>query len=72
MKLGRKSVAAFVFVDPSGYGTETALKKWVQRGLDFVSSLPPKKRSATMPKSGGVTNRPKTLAARDGRTSKLP
>lgn len=33
----------FVLVDPGGYRTDSALAKWVQRGIDFVSTLPAKK-----------------------------
>lgn len=32
----------FVRVAPEGYRTPAALKKWVQRGLDFVATLPAK------------------------------
>ncbi len=56
MKMGGKSLAAFMYVDPSGYRTQAALAKWVQRGIDFVSTLPAKKRPATMPNSQGATN----------------
>jgi hypothetical protein len=38
---GRK-LAGFVCVDPGGYRTEAALAAWVQRGIDFVSTLPAK------------------------------
>ncbi len=37
-----KPMKGFVYVNSAGYKTETALKKWTQRGLDFVLSLPPK------------------------------
>jgi TfoX/Sxy family transcriptional regulator of competence genes len=40
MKIGGKALAGFVCVDPQGIRTEAALKKWVQRGLDFVATLP--------------------------------
>jgi TfoX/Sxy family transcriptional regulator of competence genes len=42
MTMRGKSMGAFVLVDPGGYRTEAALLKWVQRGLDFVSTLPRK------------------------------
>jgi hypothetical protein len=45
MTMRGKSMGAFVLVDPGGYRTEAALAKWVQRGVDFVSTLPAKKRS---------------------------
>jgi TfoX/Sxy family transcriptional regulator of competence genes len=38
---GRR-LAGFVCVDPGGYRTEAALAAWVQRGIDFVSTLPVK------------------------------
>jgi hypothetical protein len=40
MKIGGKALAGFVCVDPQGIRTEAALKKWIQRGLDFVATLP--------------------------------
>jgi TfoX/Sxy family transcriptional regulator of competence genes len=42
--IGRKMMAGFVRVDPEGYRTDAALKKWVQRGLDFTATLPAKKK----------------------------
>lgn len=33
-----------VFVDPDGYRTNAALAKWVERGLAFTETLPPKKK----------------------------
>jgi hypothetical protein len=32
-------LAAFVLVDPAGYRTDAALRKWLQRGLDFLATL---------------------------------
>jgi TfoX/Sxy family transcriptional regulator of competence genes len=40
MKLGARTLAAFVLVDPVGYRTDAALRKWLQRGLDFLATLP--------------------------------
>jgi hypothetical protein len=37
-----RPAAGFVRVDPDGYRTDAALKKWIQRGLDFVVTLPMK------------------------------
>jgi len=37
-----RPAAGFVRVDPDGYRTDAALKKWIQRGLDFVVTLPAK------------------------------
>ena len=42
MKMGAKTMAGFVRVDPEGYRTDLALKKWIERGLDFVATLPVK------------------------------
>ena len=33
----------FVLVDPEGYRTDTMLRSWVQRGIDCVATLPPKR-----------------------------
>ena len=42
-----RPLAGFVCVDPQGYRTDKALATWVQRGIDFVATLPVKgKRSA--------------------------
>ncbi len=46
MMMRGKSLGAFVLIDPEGYRTEAALAKWVRRGVDFVSTLPAKKRPA--------------------------
>lgn len=35
-----RPLAGMVYVDPPGYRTDAALARWVQRGVDFVSSLP--------------------------------
>ena len=42
MVMGGRSVTTFVRVMPEGYRTAAALRKWVKRGLDFASGLPPK------------------------------
>jgi TfoX/Sxy family transcriptional regulator of competence genes len=39
MKFGDRALAGFVLVDPQGYRTDKALRAWVKRGLDFVSTL---------------------------------
>lgn len=43
MEFANRPLAGFVCVDPGGYRTDTALAKWVRRGIDFVSRLPAKK-----------------------------
>ena len=37
-----RTMGGFVRVMPEGYRTAAALRKWVKRGLDFASGLPPK------------------------------
>jgi TfoX/Sxy family transcriptional regulator of competence genes len=46
MKIGGRSPAAFVRIDPEGYRTDQALVAWIQRGIDFVSTLPAKMPAA--------------------------
>ena len=46
MKFAGRALSGFVCVDPEGYRTDRALAKWIQRGLDFVSTLPAKKPEA--------------------------
>ncbi len=50
MEFAGRRPTGFVLVDPGGYRTETALTTWVQRGIDFVSTLPVKKPAATRPR----------------------
>jgi hypothetical protein len=40
MEMGGRTMVGFVRVDPGGYRTDAALRKWIQRGLDFVATLP--------------------------------
>jgi TfoX N-terminal domain len=40
MEMRGRTMIGFVRVAPDGYRTDTALKKWIQRGLDFVATLP--------------------------------
>jgi hypothetical protein len=37
-----RPMKGFVYVNPSGYRSKANLRKWIQRGLRFVSSLPAK------------------------------
>src|SRR5258706_1463621 len=39
MVFGKRPLAGFVLVDPAGFGTEASLRKWIQRGLDFATTL---------------------------------
>jgi hypothetical protein len=43
VKMGARTMSGFARVDPEGYATDAALKKWIQRGLDAVASLPAEK-----------------------------
>lgn len=43
LEMGGRPVRAFVLVDPDGFSTDAALTAWVQRGLDFVATLPAKR-----------------------------
>ena len=38
MEMAGRPLSGFVCVDPPGFRTEAALIRWVQHGLDFVSS----------------------------------
>lgn len=57
LEMRGRPVTGFVRVGPDGYRTDTALKTWVQRGLDFVATLPAKSsrktstRKASSPKA---------------------
>lgn len=42
MEFGGRSPKGFIFVDREGIKSATALAGWVQRGLDFVATLPAK------------------------------
>ena len=37
-----KPMQGWVMVSPAGYESDADLKAWVQRGVDFAMSLPPK------------------------------
>lgn len=37
-----RPMKSFVYVEPAGYRTREALKTWINWGLQFVESLPPK------------------------------
>ena len=50
-----RPIAGMVYVDPKGYRTDAALKRWVQRGIEFVMTLPFK--------SGGPSRRRVTRKA---------
>jgi TfoX/Sxy family transcriptional regulator of competence genes len=39
MALGGRQGAVYVLVDPAGCATDSQLRSWIQRGLDFVAGL---------------------------------
>jgi len=41
-----RPMPGMVYVSPAGCRSEAALRKWVQRGVDFAASVPPKPRRA--------------------------
>ncbi len=43
MEFAGRPLAGYVCVDPEGFPTDRALAAWVQRGIDFVSTLPAKR-----------------------------
>jgi len=49
MEMRGRPMTGFVRVDPDGYRTDAALRTWVQRGVDFVATLPgrPSRKKAT-------------------------
>jgi TfoX/Sxy family transcriptional regulator of competence genes len=46
-----RPLAGMVYVAPEGYRTDAALAKWVQRGVDFVSTRPTEKPATRARKS---------------------
>src|SRR4051812_9261753 len=42
LTMAGRSMTGFVRVMPEGYRTAAALRKWVERGLDYVATLPSK------------------------------
>lgn len=49
MTMAGRPMTGFVRVMPEGYRTAAALRRWVKRGLDFVTTLPakPARKSST-------------------------
>jgi TfoX/Sxy family transcriptional regulator of competence genes len=47
---GRRPIG-FVLIDPVGYETDTALAAWIQRGIDFTSTIAIKKSAARKPRA---------------------
>jgi hypothetical protein len=49
LEFGGRRPSGFVLVDPAGYRSDAALAKWIQRGLDFVLTLPRKQADQRRP-----------------------
>jgi len=46
MTIGSRCPRGFVWVEPEGLQTDAALAAWIQRGLDFIATLPQGKPAA--------------------------
>ena len=69
-----RPLAGMVFVAPEGIRSAAALAKWVERGVSFVSSLPPKaaKRSAgKKTRESKGASEPVRASGKDPRVDKL-
>ena len=53
MTMAGRPMTGFVRVMPEGYRTSAALRKWVKRGLDFVTTLPAKPARRKTSSRGG-------------------
>jgi TfoX/Sxy family transcriptional regulator of competence genes len=51
MEFAGRSPGGFVLVDPAGFRTDAALAAWVQRGIEFASTLGAGKTVKTRPRS---------------------
>lgn len=38
-----RAMKGYVYVETAGFKTDNSLRKWVQKGIKFVETLPPKK-----------------------------
>ena len=65
VKMGARTMSGFARVQPDGYATDAALKRWIARGLDAVASLPAEK--SRKPASG---KKPKRAAKAPKRRAK--
>lgn len=59
MAMGGRRIGGYVFVDPPGWRDESALTRWLQRALDHVRTLPPKKPAAVKAKKAKAAAKPK-------------
>ena len=58
-EIGGRRPKGFVLVDPAGYCAEGDLAAWINRGVRFVSTLPPKKPTAQKRNSKAASKRPR-------------
>jgi len=40
-----KPLKSYVYVEPLGFKTEKSINKWIERGIEFVKTLPPKTKN---------------------------
>ena len=40
-----KPLKGYLYVEPLGFKIEKSLKKWIEQGIEFVKTLPPKKKN---------------------------
>ena len=50
IEMGGRTMTGFVRIAPEGYHTEASLNAWLNRALDFVTTLPAKRSSQASPK----------------------
>ena len=65
MEMRGRIMTGFVRVAPLGYQTDAGLKKWVKRGIDFVTTLP--KRTKKTPAKKGKAKAANKAAKRPKR-----
>jgi TfoX/Sxy family transcriptional regulator of competence genes len=51
MEMRGRTMTGFVRVAPDGYRTDAALKKWLERGLDFIATRPAPSSRGTKPRA---------------------
>jgi hypothetical protein len=52
MQFAGRALSGFICVEPAGFAADDALAAWVQRGLNFVSGLPPGSVRSAAPDHG--------------------
>ena len=50
MNITGRPMKGLVFVEAAGYRTKAALKRWIDRGHAYTSTLPPKPRTRRTPR----------------------